>query len=145
MRSWQLNKGASSLDDIGYSVSATNQSRARRTVASGRARLATQLPRFTHSPKQYMAASFDRDITPCDDWSRRVERARGLKALSSRPASPPFLPGWDSGIPTNTILPLGPPAKGHAGPEYVALPETASFRFATSLSFEEPRASLCRS
>jgi NADPH:quinone reductase-like Zn-dependent oxidoreductase len=138
MRSWQLNNGASSLDDM------ILVERDKPDPGPGelliRVRACSLNYRDSLIPKgQYMGGVIDRDITPLSDGVGEVEAiGAGVKRfqVGDRVAAT-FFQGWDSGIPDGTYPALGaPPAKGMLA-EYVALPETGVVPLAKSLSFEE--------
>jgi NADPH:quinone reductase-like Zn-dependent oxidoreductase len=138
MRSWQLNKGASSLDDM------VLVSREKPQPGPGevliRVRACSLNYRDALIPKgQYMGGAIDRDVTPLSDGAGEVEAiGAGVTRfqVGDRVAGT-FFQGWDSGIPNGIYPALGaPPAKGMLA-EYVTLPETGVVPLATSLSFEE--------
>lgn len=138
MRSWQLNKGASSLDDM------VIVERDKPEPGPGelliRVRACSLNYRDSLIPKgQYMGGVIDRDITPLSDGAGEVEAiGAGVKRfqVGDRVAAT-FFQGWDSGIPDGAYPALGaPPAKGMLA-EYVTLPETGVVPLAASLGFEE--------
>jgi NADPH:quinone reductase-like Zn-dependent oxidoreductase len=138
MRSWQLNKGATSLDDM------ILVEREKPEAGPGeiliRVRACSINYRDSLIPKgQYMGGIIDRDITPLSDGAGEVEAigAGVTKVKVGDRVAGTFFQGWDSGIPSGMYPALGaPPAKGMLA-EYVTLPETGVVPLATSLSFEE--------
>jgi NADPH:quinone reductase-like Zn-dependent oxidoreductase len=138
MKAWQLNKGASSLDDM------VLVEREKPEPGPGevliRMRACSINYRDSLIPKgQYMGGVIDRDITPLSDGAGDVEAiGAGVTQfkVGDRVAGT-FFQGWDSGIQNNLYPALGaPPAKGMLT-EYVTLPENGIVPIATSLSFEE--------
>jgi NADPH:quinone reductase-like Zn-dependent oxidoreductase len=138
MRSWQLNKGATSLDDMVLVEREKPQPGPGEVLISVRACSINY--RDSLIPMgQYMGGVIDRDITPLSDGAGEVE-AVGVGVtrfkVGDRVAGT-FFQGWDSGIPSGIYPALGaPPAKGMLS-EYVTLPENGLVPLATSLSFEE--------
>lgn len=138
MRSWQLNKGASSLDDMVLVERDKPQPGPGELLI--RVRACSLNYRDSLIPKgQYMGGVIDRDITPLSDGAGEVQAiGTGVNRfqVGDRVAAT-FFQGWDSGKPGGTFPALGaPPAKGMLA-EYVTLPETGVVPLATSLSFEE--------
>jgi NADPH:quinone reductase-like Zn-dependent oxidoreductase len=139
MKSWQLNKGANSLDDM------VMVEREKPVAGPGevliRMRACSLNYRDALIPKGfYMGGVIDRDITPLSDGVGEVEaigEGVTLYKVGDRVAGT-FFQGWLSGPPSAAVGPaLGaPPAKGMLS-EYVTLPEYGVVPLATSLSFEE--------
>jgi NADPH:quinone reductase-like Zn-dependent oxidoreductase len=139
MKSWQLNKGANSLDDM------VMVEREKPVAGPGevliRMRACSLNYRDALIPKGfYMGGVIDRDITPLSDGVGEVEAVGEgvtLYKVGDRVAGT-FFQGWLSGPPSAAVGPaLGaPPAKGMLS-EYVTLPEYGVVPLATSLSFEE--------
>jgi NADPH:quinone reductase-like Zn-dependent oxidoreductase len=138
MQSWQLNKGATSLDDMILVDHEKPQPGPGEVLI--RVRACSINYRDSLIPKgQYMGGVIDRDTTPLSDGAGEVEAIGAGVArfqVGDRVAGT-FFQGWDSGIPNRIVPALGaPPAKGMLS-EYVTLPETGVVPLATSLSFEE--------
>jgi NADPH:quinone reductase-like Zn-dependent oxidoreductase len=138
MKAWQLNKGASSLDDLVLVERETPQPGPGEVLI--RVRACSINYRDSLIPKgQYMGGVIDRDITPLSDGAGEVEAiGAGVTTfkVGDRVAGT-FFQGWDAGIPNSLYPALGaPPAKGMLT-EYVTLPESGIVPIATSLSFEE--------
>jgi NADPH:quinone reductase-like Zn-dependent oxidoreductase len=138
MKAWQLNKGASSLDDLVLVERETPQPGPGEVLI--RVRACSINYRDSLIPKgQYMGGVIDRDITPLSDGAGEVEAiGAGVTTfkVGDRVAGT-FFQGWDSGNPNSPHPALGaPPAKGMLA-EYVTLPENGIVPIATSLSFEE--------
>jgi NADPH:quinone reductase-like Zn-dependent oxidoreductase len=139
MKSWQLNKGATSLDDLVLVE--------REKPVSGpgevliRVRACSLNYRDSLIPKGfYMGGVTDRDITPLSDGAGEVEAVgAGVTQykVGDRVAGT-FFQGWVTGPASAAMGPaLGaPPAKGMLS-EYVTLPEYGVVPIAQSLSFEE--------
>jgi NADPH:quinone reductase-like Zn-dependent oxidoreductase len=139
MKSWQLNKGASSLDDM-------NLVELDKPVAGPgevliRVKACSLNYRDSLIPKgHYMSGRVDRNVTPLSDGVGEVEAVgTGVSAykVGDRVAGT-FFQGWVSGPASAAAGPaLGaPPAKGMLA-EYVTLPEYGVVPMAQSLSFEE--------
>jgi NADPH:quinone reductase-like Zn-dependent oxidoreductase len=139
MKSWQLRKGATSLDSLNL-VEVEKPSpgpgevliRVRACSLNYRDALITQ--------GVYMGGPVDRDITPLSDGVGEVEAiGSGVTQynVGDRVAGT-FFQSWVSGPPSAGIgSALGaPPAKGMLA-EYVTLPEHSLVPIAASLSFEE--------
>jgi NADPH:quinone reductase-like Zn-dependent oxidoreductase len=138
MRSWQLNKGASSLDDMVLVEREKPQPGPGEVLI--RVRACSLNYRDALIPKgQYMGGAIDRAVTPLSDGAGEVEAVGdGVTRfqVGDRVAGT-FFQGWDSGIPNGIYPALGaPPAKGMLA-EYVTLPENGVVPLATTLSFEE--------
>jgi NADPH:quinone reductase-like Zn-dependent oxidoreductase len=138
MRSWQLNKGATSLDDMILVERDKPHPGAGEVLI--RVRACSINYRDSLIPKgQYMGGVIDRDITPLSDGAGEVEAVgAGVTRfqVGDRVAGT-FFQGWESGVPGEIFPALGaPPAKGMLA-EYVTLPENGVIPIATSLSFEE--------
>lgn len=139
MKSWQLNNGATSLDDL------VLVEREKPTPGPGevliRVRACSLNYRDSLIPKGfYMGGVIDRDITPLSDGVGEVESVgAGVTQykVGDRVAGT-FFQGWVSGPPSAAVGPaLGaPPAQGMLS-EYVVLPEYGVVPIAVSLSFEE--------
>jgi NADPH:quinone reductase-like Zn-dependent oxidoreductase len=139
MKSWQLNKGASSLDDL------VMVERDKPVPGPGevliRVRACSLNYRDALIPKGfYMGGAVDRDITPLSDGAGEVEAVgAGVTQykVGDRVAGT-FFQGWVSGPASAAAGPaLGaPPAQGMLS-EYVVLPEFGVVPLAASLSFEE--------
>jgi NADPH:quinone reductase-like Zn-dependent oxidoreductase len=139
MKAWQLNKGATSLDDM------VLVEREMPTPGPGevliRVRACSLNYRDSLIPKGfYMGGVIDRDITPLSDGAGEVEGVGdGVTQykIGDRVAGT-FFQGWLSGPPNAAIGPaLGaPPAAGMLS-EYVVLPQYGVVPLASSLSFEE--------
>jgi NADPH:quinone reductase-like Zn-dependent oxidoreductase len=138
MKCWQLNKGATSLDDmILVELEKPVPSPGEILI---RMRACSINYRDSLIPKgQYMGGVIDRDITPLSDGAGEVEAigAGVTKVKVGDRVAGTFFQGWDSGIPSGMYPALGaPPAKGMLA-EYVTLPENGVVPLASSLSFEE--------
>ena len=139
MKSWQLNKGARSLDDM------VMVDRDMPVPAAGevliRVRACSLNYRDSLIPKGfYMGGVIDRDITPLSDGAGEIE-AIGTGVTGYRVGdrvAGAFFQNWTSGPAHADIGPaLGaPPARGMLA-EYVCLPASGVVPMATSLSFEE--------
>jgi len=139
MKSWQLNKGASSLDDL------VLIEREMPVPGPGevliRVRACSLNYRDALIPKGvYMGGVIDRDITPLSDGAGEVEAVgTGVRhyKVGDRVAGT-FFQGWVSGPASAAAGPaLGaPPANGMLS-EYVVLPEYGVVPIASSLSFAE--------
>jgi NADPH:quinone reductase-like Zn-dependent oxidoreductase len=138
MKAWQLNKGATSLDDMVLVE--------RETPVPGpgevliRVRACSLNYRDSLIPKGfYMGGAVDRDTTPLSDGAGVIE-AVGEGVTQYKPGdrvAGTFFQGWQSGLPTQIFPALGaPPAKGMLA-EYVTLPQWGVVPLASSLSFEE--------
>jgi NADPH:quinone reductase-like Zn-dependent oxidoreductase len=139
MKSWQLAKGATSLDDLHLIETAKPEAGPGEVLI--RVRACSLNFRDQLIPQGlYMGGTVDRDITPLSDGAGEVEAVgSGVTQykLGDRVAGT-FFQGWVSGPPNPHVGPaLGaPPAKGMLT-EYVTLPEYGVVPMATSLSFEE--------
>jgi NADPH:quinone reductase-like Zn-dependent oxidoreductase len=116
MRSWQLNKGASSLDDL-FLVERDKPEPGPGEVLI-RVRACSINYRDSLIPKgQYMGGVIDRDITPLSDGAGEVEAIGAGVAkfkIGDRVAGT-FFQGWDSGIQNSLHPALGaPPCQGNA-------------------------------
>jgi NADPH:quinone reductase-like Zn-dependent oxidoreductase len=139
MKSWQLNKGATSLDDL------VIVEREKPVPGPGqvliRVRACSLNYRDALIPKGfYMGGVIDRDITPLSDGAGEVESV-GDGVTQFKPGdrvAGTFFQGWVSGPPNANVGPaLGaPPASGMLC-EYVTLPEFGVVPMAESLSFEQ--------
>ncbi len=139
MKAWQLNKGATSLDDM------VLVEREKPTPGPGevliRMRACSLNYRDSLIPKgQYMGGVIDRDIVPLSDGVGEVEGVgAGVTSfkVGDRVAGT-FFQGWVSGPASAHAGPaLGaPPAKGMLA-EYVTLPEYGVVPVAASLDFSE--------
>jgi NADPH:quinone reductase-like Zn-dependent oxidoreductase len=138
MRSWQLNKGATSLDDMILVAREKPQPGPGEVLI--RVRACSLNYRDSLIPKgQYMGGAIDRNTTPLSDGAGEVEAigAGVTKVKVGDRVAGTFFQGWDSGIPRGIFPALGaPPAKGMLS-EYVTLAETGVVPLAASLSFEE--------
>jgi NADPH:quinone reductase-like Zn-dependent oxidoreductase len=138
VKCWQLNKGASSLDDMILVERDKPHPGAGEVLI--RVRACSINYRDSLIPRgQYMGGVIDRDITPLSDGAGEVEAigAGVTKVKVGDRVAGTFFQGWDSGIPSGIYPALGaPPAKGMLA-EYVTLPENWVVPLATSLSFEE--------
>jgi NADPH:quinone reductase-like Zn-dependent oxidoreductase len=138
MKSWQLSKGATSLDDLVLVERAKPQPGPGELLI--RVRACSLNYRDTLIVKGvYMGGGVDRDTTPLSDGAGEVE-AIGAGVTQFRVGdrvAGTFFQGWDSGVLAGMFPALGaPPAKGMLA-EYVTLPETGVVPLAASLSFEE--------
>jgi NADPH:quinone reductase-like Zn-dependent oxidoreductase len=139
MKSWQLKKGATSLDDL-FLIECEKPAPGPGEVLI-RVRACSLNYRDALIPKGfYMGGSVDRDITPLSDGAGEVEAVgAGVTQykIGDRVAGT-FFQGWVSGPASASAGPaLGaPPAKGMLA-EYVTLPEYGVVPIAQSLSFEE--------
>jgi NADPH:quinone reductase-like Zn-dependent oxidoreductase len=138
MKAWQLNKGASSLDDMVLVEREKPEPELGEVLI--RVRACSINYRDSLIPKgQYMGGVIDRDIAPLSDGAGEVEAigAGVTKVKVGDRVAGTFFQGWDSGIPSGMYPALGaPPAKGMLA-EYVALPENGVVPVAASLSYEE--------
>jgi NADPH:quinone reductase-like Zn-dependent oxidoreductase len=138
MKCWQLNKGATSLDDM-ILVELEKPVPGPGEILI-RMRACSINYRDSLIPKgQYMGGVVDRAITPLSDGAGEVEAigACVTKVKVGDRVAGTFFQGWDSGIPGGMYPALGaPPAKGMLA-EYVTLPENGVVPLASSLSFEE--------
>jgi NADPH:quinone reductase-like Zn-dependent oxidoreductase len=139
MRSWQLNKGATSLDALVMVERGKPQPGAGEVLIRVRA-CSINYRDHLIPLGQYMGGTIDRDITPLSDGAGEVEAVgAGVTRfkVGDRVAGT-FFQGWIDGLPSANIGPaLGaPPAKGMLA-EYVTLPEYGVVPLAASLSFEE--------
>lgn len=139
MKSWQLNKGATSLDDM------VMVQRDVPTPGNGevliRVRACSLNYRDSLIPKGfYMGGVVDRDITPLSDGVGEIEAlGPGVSGYSAGDrVAGTFFQNWLSGPPHADIGPaLGaPPARGMLA-EYVVLPASGIVPLAASLGFEE--------
>jgi NADPH:quinone reductase-like Zn-dependent oxidoreductase len=139
MKAWQLNKGATSLDDMVLVE--------REMPAPGpgevliRVRACSLNYRDSLIPKGfYMGGVVDRDITPLSDGAGDVEAVGDgvTQYKTGDRVAGTFFQRWVSGPPNAAIGPaLGaPPAHGMLS-EYVTLPQSGVVPLASSLSFEE--------
>jgi NADPH:quinone reductase-like Zn-dependent oxidoreductase len=138
MKAWQLNKGASSLDDLVLGEREKPEPGPGEVLI--RVRACSINYRDSLIPKgQYMGGVIDCDITPLSDGAGEVEAiGAGVTQfkVGDRVAGT-FFQGWDSGVPSRIFPALGaPPAKGMLA-EYVTLPENGVVPVAASLSYEE--------
>jgi NADPH:quinone reductase-like Zn-dependent oxidoreductase len=139
MKSWQLNKGATSLADLILVERETPIPAAGEVLI--RVRACSLNYRDSLIPKgAYMGGVIDRDITPLSDGAGEIEAiGTGVTQfkVGDRVAGT-FFQGWVSGPPSAAAGPaLGAPlAKGMLA-EYVTLPEFGVVPIAQSLSFEE--------
>jgi NADPH:quinone reductase-like Zn-dependent oxidoreductase len=138
MRSWQLNKGATSLDDMILVEREKPQPGPGEVLI--RVRACSINYRDSLIPKgQYMGGTVDRDVTPLSDGAGEVE-AIGAGVMDIKVGdrvAGTFFQGWESGVPSKIFPALGaPPAKGMLT-EYVTLPEDGVVPLAASLSYEE--------
>jgi NADPH:quinone reductase-like Zn-dependent oxidoreductase len=139
MKSWQINKGASSLNDL------VMVEREKPAPGPGevlvRVRACSLNYRDTLIYKgQYMGGAVDRDTTPLSDGVGEVE-AVGVGVTRYKvgdKVAGTFFQGWIDGPPNADVgVALGaPPAKGMLC-EYVTLPETGVVLMAASLTFEQ--------
>jgi NADPH:quinone reductase-like Zn-dependent oxidoreductase len=139
MKSWQLNKGATSLNDLVLverekPVPGLGEVLIRVRACSINYRDALILKGF------YMGGAIDRDITPLSDGAGDIE-AVGAGVTQFKPhdkVAGTFFQGWVSGPANAAAGPaLGaPPALGMLS-EYVVLPEFGIVPIAKSLSFAE--------
>jgi NADPH:quinone reductase-like Zn-dependent oxidoreductase len=139
MKTWQLTRGAGSLDDLrliecDMPVAGPGEVliQVRACSLNFRDQLIVQ--------GRYFGGPIDRDITPLSDGAGEVV-AVGEGVTQYRPGdrvAGTFFQGWRSGPPNPDPGPaLGaPPANGMLA-EYVALPETGIVPIAGSLSFEQ--------
>lgn len=138
MKAWQLNKGATSLDDM-VLIEREKPSPGPGEVLV-RVRACSLNYRDSLIPKGfYMGGVVDRDITPLSDGVGEIEAVgAGVTQykIGDRVAST-FFQGWLSGPANAGVGPaLGAaPAKGMLA-EYVALPEYGVVPMANSLGFE---------
>jgi NADPH:quinone reductase-like Zn-dependent oxidoreductase len=138
MKAWQLNKGATSLDDM------ILVEREKPMPGPGeiliRMRACSINYRDSLIPKGlYMGGVIDRDTTPLSDGVGEVEAigAGVTKVKVGDRVAGTFFQGWDSGVPSRIFPALGaPPARGMLA-EYVTLPENGVVPVAASLSYEE--------
>lgn len=139
MRSWQLNKGATSLDYL--SLVEREKPVPGPAEVLIRVRACSLNYRDALIPKGvYMGGVIDRDITPLSDGAGEVEAVgEGVTQfkVGDRVAGT-FFQNWVSGPPHAAVGPaLGaPPAPGMLT-EYVTLPQHGIVPMAQSLSFEE--------
>jgi NADPH:quinone reductase-like Zn-dependent oxidoreductase len=139
MKSWQLNKGATSLDDL---VLVTRE---KPIPGLGEVLIRVRACSLNYRDSlvakgQYMGGVVERDITPLSDGVGEIE-AVGAGVTQYKvgdKVAGTFFQGWVSGAPSAAIGPaLGaPPASGMLS-EYVTLPEYGVVPLAQSLSFEE--------
>jgi NADPH:quinone reductase-like Zn-dependent oxidoreductase len=138
MKAWQLNKGASSLDDM------VLVEREKPEPGPGEVLIRVRACSINYRDSlipmgQYMGGVIDRDITPLSDGAGEVEAigAGVTKVKVGDRVAGTFFQGWDAGVPTRIFPALGaPPAKGMLA-EYVTLPENGVVPVAASLSYEE--------
>lgn len=139
MKSWQLNKGATSLDDMNMVERDVPAPETGEVLI--RVRACSLNYRDGLIPKGfYMGGVVDRDITPLSDGVGEIEAVgAGVSGfrIGDRVAGT-FFQNWIAGPPHGDIGPaLGaPPAKGMLA-EYVTLPASGIVPIAASLSFEE--------
>jgi NADPH:quinone reductase-like Zn-dependent oxidoreductase len=139
MKAWQINKGASSLDDF------VMVEREKPVPGPGEVLVRIRACSINYRDQAiplglYMGGAVDRNTTPLSDGAGEVEAiGTGVTrfAVGDRVAGI-FFQDWQSGPPNpNLGVALGaPPAKGMLT-EYVTLPETGLVPLAKSLSFEE--------
>jgi NADPH:quinone reductase-like Zn-dependent oxidoreductase len=139
MRAWQINKGASSLDDL------VMVEREKPVPGPGEVLVRIRACSINYRDQAiplglYIGGAVDRDTTPLSDGAGEVEVVgAGVTrfAVGDR-VTGLFFQDWQSGPPNpNVGVALGAsPAKGMLT-EYVTLPETGLIRMAASLSFEE--------
>jgi NADPH:quinone reductase-like Zn-dependent oxidoreductase len=139
MKSWQLNKGATSLDDM-ILVEREKPVPGPDEVLI-RVRACSLNYRDALIPKgRYMGGTVDRDITPLSDGAGEVEAVgAGVTQykIGDRVAGT-FFQGWVSGPPSAAAGPaLGAPSAKGMLTEYVVLPAYGVVPIAQSLSFEE--------
>lgn len=139
MKSWQLNSGASSLDDMVLVERDIPQPGPGEVLI--RVRACSLNFRDQLIPKGlYMGGPIDRDITPLSDGAGEVEAvgAGVTQYKSDDRVAGTFFQNWTDGPANPHAGPaLGaPPAPGMLS-EYVVLPETGVVPMAASLSFEE--------
>ncbi len=139
MKRWQLNKDASSLDDM--ILVERNKPQPGPGEVLVRVRACSLNFRDQMIPKGlYMGGPIDRDITPLSDGAGEVE-AIGAGVTQYKPGdrvAGAFFQNWQDGPPNPGAGPaLGaPPAQGMLT-EYVTLPEIGVVPMAASLTFEE--------
>jgi NADPH:quinone reductase-like Zn-dependent oxidoreductase len=139
MKAWQLNKGATSLDDLVLVNSEKPSPRPGEVLI--RVRACSLNYRDALIPKgYYMGGVIDRDITPLSDGVGEVEAVgAGVTrfAVGDRVAGT-FFQNWLDGPARADVGPaLGaPPATGMLA-EYVCLPQSGVIPMAQTLSFEE--------
>ena len=139
MRAWQINRGASSLDDL------VMVEREKPVPGPGEVLVRIRACSINYRDQAiplglYIGGAVDRDITPLSDGAGEVEAVdAGVTrfAVGDR-VTGLFFQDWQSGPPNpNVGVALGAsPAKGMLT-EYVTLPETGLVRIAASLSFEQ--------
>jgi NADPH:quinone reductase-like Zn-dependent oxidoreductase len=139
MRAWQINQGATSLDDL------IMVEREMPVPGPGEVRVRVRACSINYRDQAiplglYIGGAVDRNATPLSDGAGEVEAiGSGVTkfALGDRVAGT-FFQDWQSGPPNPNPGPaLGAsPAKGMLA-EYVTLPETGLVPLAASLSFEE--------
>jgi NADPH:quinone reductase-like Zn-dependent oxidoreductase len=138
MKSWQLNKGAASLDDL------VLVEREKPVPGPGEVLIRVRACSINFRDHLiplglYMGGAIDRDITPLSDGAGEVEAVGSgvTRFKAGDRVAGTFFQGWDAG-PLRAMWPaLGaPPAKGMLS-EYVTLPENGVVPLAQSLSFEE--------
>ncbi len=139
MKAWQINNGATSLDDL-VRIECDKPIPSRGEVLV-RVRACSINYRDQAIPLGlYIGGAVDRDTTPLSDGAGEVEAVgAGVTkfAVGDRVAGT-FFQDWRAGPPNaNPGVALGAaPAKGMLT-EYVTLPETGLIPLATSLSFQE--------
>lgn len=139
MKAWQINKGATSLDDLVF-IECDKPAPGPGEVLV-RVRACSINYRDQAIPLgYYIGGVVDRDITPLSDGAGEVEAiGSGVTqfAVGDRVAGT-FFQDWSVGPPNaKPGVALGAaPAKGMLA-EYVSLPETGLIPLATTLSFEE--------
>ena len=139
MKAWQINKGATSLDDL------VMVEREKPHPGPGEVLVRVRACSINYRDQAiplglYIGGAVDRDTTPLSDGAGEVEAVgSGVTrfAVGDRVAGI-FFQEWQSGPPNpNVGAALGAsPAKGMLT-EYVTLPETGLIPLAASLSFEE--------
>ena len=139
MKAWQINKGATSLDDL------VMVEREKPHPGPGEVLVRVRACSINYRDQAiplglYIGGAVDRDTTPLSDGAGEVEAVgSGVTrfAVGDRVAGI-FFQEWQSGPPNpNVGAALGAsPAKGMLN-EYVTLPETGLVPLAASLSFEE--------
>lgn len=138
MRSWQLNKGATSLDDLVLVEREMPQPGPGEVLIRVRA-CSLNYRDSLIAKGQYMGGVIDRDIIPLSDGAGEVEAvgAGVTRFKAGDRVAGTFFQGWDSGLASGIFPALGaPPAKGMLA-EYVTLPEFGIVPLANSLSFEQ--------
>jgi NADPH:quinone reductase-like Zn-dependent oxidoreductase len=138
MKAWQLNEGATGLDDLVLVE--------RETPEPGPGEVRIRIRACSINFRDHLivhgrapSAPVDRAITPLSDGVGDVDAiGPGVKRVKTGDrVAGAFFPNWIDGPPGMPGPALGaPPAKGMLA-EYVVLPERAVVPLASSLSFEE--------